>query len=438
MRVRRTALAVVSTMLLLASGCASRATTPGDSAPRGIRLYGVDGNMSNSLGAALKTRGLISGMVGTTPLTPLSPDFKQRLFAVDDRLVDYTYAGEAYDAVVITALAVQVAHTVDPVVVARYINSVTTGSVECSSIKECLDALAAGKEIAYRGITVRAGFTDVGEPSTTSYGTLHFGPDDKIDDGKTEFVSAGDGKSAATTRPPTPAPIPGGGAKGREALKLGILLAKTGGLAGLTPSIFAGAHLAIKEINALGGVLGRPITYEDGDDGTDPAKAGAQLDKFIQEGIGIIIGPSTSGQSVALIPKAVAANRILFSPSATSAALTKADDHGLYFRTAPSDSYQSQALADVIMRGGGRRVYIIGRADTYGTGIRDGVTDDLVKAGIKTFDIGSMTYQEDQKDFTDIVQSVKSFNPDSVVIAGYEESAKVIEAMTGAGIALAH
>ena len=438
MRVRRTALAVVSTALLLAGGCASRATTPGDGAPKGIRLYGVDGNMSNSLGAALKTRGLISGMMGTTPLTPLSPDFKQRLFATDPSLVDYTYAGEAYDAVVITALAVQVAHTVDPGVVAKHINGVTTGGVECSSIKECLNAIAAGKGIAYRGVTVRTGFTDVGEPSTTSYGTLHFGPDDKIDNGKTEFVSAGDGNSATTAKPPAPAPTPtqsgGKGRETRETLKLGILLAKTGGLARLTPPIFAGAHLAIKEINALGGVLGRPITYEDGDDGTDPVKAGAQLDKFIQEGIGIIIGPSTSGQSVALIPKAVAANRILFSPSATSAVLTKADDHGLYFRTAPSDSYQSQALADVIMRGGGRRVYIVGRSDAYGTGIRDGVTDDLVKVGIKKVDIGSMTYQEDQKDFSDIVQSVKSFNPDSIVIAGYAESAKVIEAMTGAGI----
>src|SRR5262249_54652292 len=122
--------------------------------------------------------------------------------------VDYTYAGEAYDGVMITALAVQVAHTVDPVVVAKYVNSVTTGGVDCSSIKECLNALAAGKEIAYRGVTVRTGFTDVGEPSTTSYGTLHFGPDNKIDEGKTEFVSAGDGKSAATAKPRAPAPIP--------------------------------------------------------------------------------------------------------------------------------------------------------------------------------------------------------------------------------------
>src|SRR5205807_889425 len=147
---------------------------------------------------------------------------------------------------------------------------------------------------------------------------------------------------------PSPPPAQGG-AKHPDPLKYGILLPKSGALAALGPPIFDGAHLAIKEFNDVGGVLGKPIEFEDGDDGTDPGKAAAALDKFVSEGIGITIGPSTSGESAALIPKAVATNRILFSPSATSAALGKVDDHGLFFRTAPSDSYQSQALADVIM-----------------------------------------------------------------------------------------
>ena len=319
---------------------------------------------------------------------------------------------------------------------ARYINGVTElvpGGVECDTVKDCLDAMAAGKPVAYRGVTVRSGFTDAGEPSTTSYGTLHFGSNDKIDDGKTEFVSAGD-NSAASTAPPPPA----AGTKSHEALKLGILLSKTGDLASFCPPIFAGAHLAIKELNELGGVLGHPVTSEDADDGTDPAKASLAMDKLVAGGASIIIGPATSGESAALIPKAVAGGRLLFSPSATSAALTKADDHGLFFRTAPSDSYQSQALADVVMRGGARRVYIIARADSYGTGLRDGFTDDLVKAGIRKQDIGNLTYKDGQKDFSEIVRSAKSFGPDSIVIIGYEESSKVIQALMDGGVQFNH
>ncbi len=437
MRARRAALAAVSAAVLLVAGCASHGNTPADTTGGdGVRLYGVDGNMANSLGAKIKTPGAISGMVGTTPLTPLSDDFKQRLLGMDPTLTGFTYAGEAYDATVITALAVEMAHTTDPPTVAKYINGVTElapGGVECDTIKACFDALEAGRDIAYRGVTVRTGFTDAGEPSTTSYGTLHFGQDDKIDDGKTEFVSAGDNDAASKQAPPAP-----GTAKAKDGLKLGILLPKSGALAALGPPIFAGAHLAIKEINALGGVLGKPVTNEDADDGTDPVKAAAAFDELVAKGVGIIIGPSTSGESAALIPKAVATNRLLFSPSATSAALTKADDHGLFFRTAPSDSYQSQALADVVMRGGARRVYIIARADSYGTGLRDGVTDDLVKAGIKKVDIGSATYKDDQKDYTEIINGVKAFKPDSVVIVGYDESAQVISALANANVPISH
>jgi branched-chain amino acid transport system substrate-binding protein len=439
MRARRAAFAIVSAAVMLVAGCDSHGSTPADAATvDGVRLYGVDGNMGNSLGEPFKkTPGAISGMVGTMPLTPLSEDFKQRLLAVDPSLTEFEYSGESYDAVAIAALAVQVAHTTDPVTVAKYINGVTTlvpGGVECSTLKECFAGIAAGKDIAYRGVTIRSGFTDAGEPSTTSYGTLHFGQDNKIDNGKTEFVSAGDETLATKTAPPAP-----GGAKGgHETLKLGLLLPRTGDLSAEGLPMFAAAHLAIKEINELGGVLGHPVAYEDADDGTDPAKSTASFDKLVADGIGIIIGPSTSGESTALIPKAVATGRILISVSATAASLTKADDHGLFFRTSPSDLYQAQALADVLMRAGARRVFIAARDNPYGTGLRDGVVDDLVKAGVKKLDIGGVTYKDGQKDYSDVVLGVKSFKPDSVVLIGYGEAAQIIVALVNGGVQLAH
>jgi ABC-type branched-subunit amino acid transport system substrate-binding protein len=440
MRVRRAALAVVFAAVTLTSGCGSKGSPPADFAGSdGVRLYGVDGNMANATGEKMKTPGLLSGMVGTAPLTPLSDDFKARLRATDPSLANgsFTYAGETYDAVVISALAVQLAKTTDPLVVAKYINGVTIlgpGGVECSTIKECLSAIAAGKDIAYRGISVHGPFTEAGEPSVTSYGTLHFGSDNRLDDGKTEFVAAGN--ESTGSKQPAPAPVSG---KGRgDALKLGILIGKTGSLGAYNVSLFAGAHLAVKELNDAGGILGKAVTSEDADDGTDPTKASVQLDRLIQEGIGIIIGPSTSGQSKVLIPKIVTAGRVLISPSATNATLSTADDHGLFFRTAPSDAFQSQALADVIMRGGARRVYIIARADAYGMGLRDGVTETLAKAGIKKLDIGSMTYQDKQTDFTELIGAVKTFGPDSVLVIGYEESANVIEALHRGGIEFTH
>jgi ABC-type branched-subunit amino acid transport system substrate-binding protein len=438
MRARRAALAVVSAALLLASGCATKGNSPADAAPGGIRLYGTDGNMFDAVGAAFKQPDAISGMVGTAPMTPLTDDFKQRIQEVDPTVDQYVYAGEAYDAVVITGLATQLAHTTDPLTVAKYINGVTIlqpGGVECGTIKECLDAIAAGKDIAYRGAAVHGGFTDVGEPSVCSYATLHFGRNDKIDNGKTEFVSAGRDTDASTQ--PSPDPV-GGKARGDTPLRLGILLSKTGELGAHAQPIWAGAHLAIREFNQLGGVLGRAIEYEDADDGTDPAKAIVSFDKLVKDNYGIIIGPNFSGGSVALIPKAIQTGRILFSPSATSARLTAFDDHGQFFRSAPSDAFQAQALADVIMRGGARRVVIVARDDAYGGGLRDGVTEDLVKAGVPKLDITSYTYKDKQKDFAELVQLVQTFHPNAILVAGFEESTGVIQSMLDAKINFAH
>jgi ABC-type branched-subunit amino acid transport system substrate-binding protein len=443
MRSRGIALAVVTVLLLGTAGCSTKNnnSTDGQSntgTSTGIRLYGTDGNMSNSFGSDFKTAGAISGMVGTTPLTPIPDDFKHRLQSVDSTLTDYNYAAETYDAVAITALATQLAHSTDPPTIAKYINGVTIlspGGVVCAAVKDCLTAIAAGKDIAYRGISVHGGFTDAGEPATTTYGTLHFGRNNKIDDGKTEFVSAGSDNNV--TKQPSPSPVPTTTKYHGDPLRLGLLLPKSGGLAQLGPPIFAGAHLAVNEINAAGGVLGKPVESVDGDDGTDVSKATVGFDKFVAEGIGVIIGPSTSGESTALIPKAVAAGRLLFSPSATSASLSTIDDHGLFFRTSPPDSYQSQALADVIMRGGARRVFIVARDDSYGTGLRDGVTADLVAAGIRVTDISSKTYQEGQKGFTDIASAVTAFKPNAVLVAGFEESANVIQTMLVNGITFA-
>ena len=65
------------------------------------------------LGEQFSEEGELAGMRGTTPLTELSADFTDRLLEVDPALQDFNYAGETYDAVVISALAAAGAGTND-------------------------------------------------------------------------------------------------------------------------------------------------------------------------------------------------------------------------------------------------------------------------------------------------------------------------------------
>ena len=76
-------------------------------------------------------------------------------------------------------------------------------------------------------------------------------------------------------------------------LRIGALLPHTGDLASAGPPMFAGAQLAVREINAAGGVLDRQVVWVDGDDFTDKAKAVETAQRLInQEGVQVIIGPA--------------------------------------------------------------------------------------------------------------------------------------------------
>jgi ABC-type branched-subunit amino acid transport system substrate-binding protein len=436
---------IAALAILAAGGCNASAADDATGAGT-VRLYGSDGNMINSFGNAFKDQpGLLNGMKGTTPLTPLQVDFKARVKSMDPQLTDYNYAGEGYDAVVIAALAAETARSTDAPQIAKYITSVTAaataaGGVTCDTAKDCLDGVRAGRDIAYRGITLRrGGLTDRGEPSTAMYGTLTFGRNNQIDEGKTEYVAAGDEDTVAK-EPAAPPPATSNGRPARtpNPLRIGSLLPKTGDLAFAGPPIFAGVQLAIRDINDAGGVLGEEVQYIEGDDGTDPKVASATVDRHLAAGVQVIIGAAASGISKAVMPKVIAAQRVMISPSATSDELSTIDDKGFFFRTSPPDVLQSKALADVIMRYGAQRVALIARDDSYGIGLRDKVVAELKTAGIAEDHLKILKYdvQDEYKidQFSPQAREINAFKPDAVLVIGFEESANAIKALTALGL----
>lgn len=445
MRARRGAVVIACAVLLpTGTGCGSTGTAESPATiqaagPEGVRLYGTDGTMSNTFGAAFEDKpGLIAGMKGTAPLSPLAETFRSRLLSVDADLREFAYAAESYDAVVITALATELANTTRPRRIAAYVNGVTTGGEPCDSVSTCLALARDDKDLRYRGASLtRGGFTDAGEPAAASYATLHFGDDDRLDEARTEFVGAGD-ETATTTQP---APKPGTGPTSGAPLKIGGLLPRTGALADRHPPMLAGAQLAVQEINAAGGVLGQPVEWLDGDDGTDPVVARRTVADHVDAGVHVIIGAGASGVTRAVLPDVVKARRMLFSPSNTAEDLSTMPDDGMYFRTAPSDRLQGQALADVIMRDGVQRIAVVARDDAYGRGMQETVRANLERAGLDAAGIRTLTYPAGgatPADLDRITDYLTSFRPHGVLIIGYTESAPLIKMMAEVGLPLRH
>jgi branched-chain amino acid transport system substrate-binding protein len=158
--------------------------------PQNKKIYMVDGNTSNTYYTDLPA-GALNGVKGTSPLTDLSDEFTQRLLGVNPGLQDYLYAGETYDAVMITALAAQLAGSDNPAEVAAQINGVTRDGEKCGAWEECLALIEAGDDIDYDGASGPQEFSQNGEPTEASFGILVYRADiNETDPALTEYVQA--------------------------------------------------------------------------------------------------------------------------------------------------------------------------------------------------------------------------------------------------------
>jgi neutral amino acid transport system substrate-binding protein len=149
--------------------------------PADKMVYGTDGNMGNALGEQFADNmGAIAGMKGTTPLVELSDDFKDKLLAVDAELVDFNYAAESYDAVVIAALSA-LANGTTGEDIAGGLAEVTRDGEKCTTFADCAELVAAGEDIDYDGVSGPIDFDENGDPGQASFGILQFNDQNTLD-----------------------------------------------------------------------------------------------------------------------------------------------------------------------------------------------------------------------------------------------------------------
>ena len=137
--------------------------------PQDIQVFGVDGNIGGLGGLFEANPEVLTGMTGTQPEADLSQDFLDRLGTVDPNLDTNAYAGETYDAVIVTALAAAVAGDDSGRALAAEINGVTKEGEKCTSFSQCKELVDAGTDIDYDGVSGPLEFTDAGEPARASF-----------------------------------------------------------------------------------------------------------------------------------------------------------------------------------------------------------------------------------------------------------------------------
>ena len=137
-----------------------------------------------------------------------------------------------------------------------------------------------------------------------------------------------------------------GGEKTPEAQKIeiGFFGALTGPQATFAISGRNGARLAIDQLNAAGGVLGKKLDLLVEDDHNDPSEAASAVSKLItRDHVVALIGEQASSRSLAAAPIAQNYQVPMVSPSSTNVEVTKKGDY--IFRVCFIDSYQGKAVA---------------------------------------------------------------------------------------------
>ncbi|KQX76084.1 amino acid ABC transporter substrate-binding protein [Aeromicrobium sp. Root472D3] len=223
-------------------------------------------------------------------------------------------------------------------------------------------------------------------------------------------------------------------AKGDGTLTIGSLLPQTGSLAFLGPPEFAGVDLAINDINAAGGVLGKDVVGVKADSGdTDSGIAPAETDKLLKAKSDVIVGAASSGVSLTVIDKIMSAGVIEYSPANTSTSFDEGDysKPDLYFRTAPSDILQGAVLANLLIEDGRQNVAILARQDAYGETLAKEISKNLEAAGSTV--AANVLYSEKTGPGDSQITEIADAKADAVVLVAFEETTTIIPKLIQAG-----
>ena len=218
-----------------------------------------------------------------------------------------------------------------------------------------------------------------------------------------------------------------------ETLKIANIVELSGAGATSGTNFKNGVELAVKEINASGGILGRQIETSTADTQSNPGVAKGLVTKAIDDKVFAVFGPVFSGS----IMVSMAETRRAEVPNFTggeAAAITK-QGNPYIFRTSFTQDTAMPKVARYIANGlKAKTVALIYVNNDYGKGGRDAITKSLDALGIKV--IADISTDQNQIDFSAPVLKAKQANADAIfVYTNEEESARALRELRKQGVA---
>lgn len=205
-------------------------------------------------------------------------------------------------------------------------------------------------------------------------------------------------------------------------VKIGAPFALTGSVAELATKMRSAAELAAKHVNEQGGVLDDTYTLVFADSACDPDKAAAVVKTLIEsENVSALVGPICSGATLRQARSvSIPAGVVTLSVASASFLISNLRDDDLVFRTALSDAYKGQAMAEYVIDSGIDTLSVSFASDAYNTGVAKVFTESFVALGGTV--VVNQTHQPDKPSYQREVEALAAGSENLVLFAYYGSS----------------
>jgi branched-chain amino acid transport system substrate-binding protein len=205
--------------------------------------------------------------------------------------------------------------------------------------------------------------------------------------------------------------------RAQDPIKIGEFASMTGANASFGRQSHQGTQLAIDEINARGGVLGRRLQLITEDDQSAAGQAATGVQKLIaQDKVVALLGEVASSKSLEAAPIAQRNKIPMISPASTNPKVTETGDY--IFRVCFIDPFQGTVMAKYALSKGWKKVAVL-------TDVKQDYSVGLAEFFVKYFTANGGTIVRDQKyssgdkEFRAQLTSIKAASPDAVFVPGY-------------------
>jgi branched-chain amino acid transport system substrate-binding protein len=214
----------------------------------------------------------------------------------------------------------------------------------------------------------------------------------------------------------------GAAAQSGEPIKIGFSMAMTGGLAANGKSALLAQKIWEEDINAKGGLLGRPVKLIFYDDQSNPATVPGIYTKLLDvDKVDLVIGPYATAQIAPAMPIVIQRNKLFIG--LLGLAVNTEFNYANYFAMIPSGPDPKPSFTkgffDTAMTQTPKpqSVAIVAADQEFSRNASDGARENAKKAGLKI--VYDKSYPPSTTDFAPIVRAIAATNPDLVVLCSY-------------------